>query len=330
MLFPAGTKQILRHTGDVVVISKFSEGFYYVHLIGDSDIFTVSGDAFVTETTKTSSSSFQNSYVEQKIKLFDNAGTGISIILLPLDGGSFSVYLMNDTNKKLVFDLKVSTTNRPEKSISNIVNPFYLVFLTEIDSNFFYEAGKLSGLFWEATLSGENINETEESIRFKAKLLTKPKQSFLEFQTPVYKMDWFKSLKTPVSNQESLKSYTQSKINDSTKSEKRATNYVKKVDVWAYADFDREIDLHIEKVIPGTYRGTPKSEYLKIQLNAFEDYYYKAIQLGIESFYVIHGVGDGVLKKNIHNRLEGDMFVKSFNNKPHPKYGVGATQVILK
>ncbi|MEL6142742.1 MAG: Smr/MutS family protein [Bacteroidota bacterium] len=61
----------------------------------------------------------------------------------------------------------------------------------------------------------------------------------------------------------------------------------------------------------------------------FRNYLMRARQLGVERVYIIHGLGEGKLKKAIHKELRQVEYVKSFNNNYHPKYGNGATEVFL-
>ena len=89
------------------------------------------------------------------------------------------------------------------------------------------------------------------------------------------------------------------------------------------------IDLHIEKLIDHhVYLSDP--EILETQLTFFEKYLDEAIMAGKREMIFIHGVGEGVLKKNIHEKLKQHRQVSSFVNRQHPLFGYGATEVFLK
>ena len=90
-----------------------------------------------------------------------------------------------------------------------------------------------------------------------------------------------------------------------------------------------EIDLHIESLIKNS-SGLSNAEMLSIQLNAFQKAIDKAIMHHTKILYVIHGVGSGKLKSEIHLLLNENKFVASFKNQYHPLYGFGATEVVLK
>jgi hypothetical protein len=94
------------------------------------------------------------------------------------------------------------------------------------------------------------------------------------------------------------------------------------------ARFPKDIDLHIEKLVRDPAAVSP-ADALRIQLAAFEDYLREAIELGVPSFHVIHGLGTGRLRQEVENRLRDDPYVRDFHNGHHPNYGFGATEVFL-
>lgn len=95
------------------------------------------------------------------------------------------------------------------------------------------------------------------------------------------------------------------------------------------ATFEPEIDLHIEKLTPD-HKRMSNAEILRLQLSHMEAFLEKAIRLGIERVFLIHGVGKGRLRDEIATRLIQHPHVVTFRNEYHPRYGMGATEVILK
>lgn len=86
------------------------------------------------------------------------------------------------------------------------------------------------------------------------------------------------------------------------------------------------VDLHIEK-LSGNPALFSSAEILHMQLEAFEKYFDLARAHKLPHMTVIHGVGEGKLKNEIHERLRNRKGVKSFINRPHPLYGSGATEI---
>ncbi len=89
-----------------------------------------------------------------------------------------------------------------------------------------------------------------------------------------------------------------------------------------------EVDLHIEK-LSGEWQHLSNFEILTIQLNVFEKYLDFAIAHHQHNLIVIHGVGSGKLKDEIHEILKARREVKSFINQYDPRYGYGATEIFL-
>jgi Mismatch repair ATPase (MutS family) len=89
-----------------------------------------------------------------------------------------------------------------------------------------------------------------------------------------------------------------------------------------------EVDLHIEKLAP-EWRHLSNFEILTIQLNTFEKYLELAIAHHQHNLIVIHGVGTGKLKDEIHEILKSKREVRSFINQYDPRYGYGATEIFL-
>lgn len=89
------------------------------------------------------------------------------------------------------------------------------------------------------------------------------------------------------------------------------------------------IDLHIEKLTDHWQEMDP-AEILALQLQAFENSIELAIAHNLKYFTVVHGIGEGTLREEIHHRLKLKPEVKSFVNQLHPLFGYGATEIFLK
>jgi hypothetical protein len=88
------------------------------------------------------------------------------------------------------------------------------------------------------------------------------------------------------------------------------------------------VDLHIEK-ITDDWSGLSNHEIVSLQLKTFEKYYDLAVAHMQPSLIVIHGVGTGRLREEIHEQLKHRREVKSFVNQYHPAFGYGATEILF-
>ena len=88
------------------------------------------------------------------------------------------------------------------------------------------------------------------------------------------------------------------------------------------------VDLHIEK-LADNHEQLSSYEILSLQLNTFEKYYELAVLHHKPDLIIIHGVGEGKLRNEIHERLRHKKEVKSFVNQYHHLYGYGATEIFF-
>lgn len=89
------------------------------------------------------------------------------------------------------------------------------------------------------------------------------------------------------------------------------------------------VDLHIEK-LTDHFIHLSNFEILTMQLNTFEKFYDLAVSHRQPSLIIIHGVGEGKLKSEIHEILKSKKEVASFINQYHALYGYGATEIFFK
>lgn len=90
-----------------------------------------------------------------------------------------------------------------------------------------------------------------------------------------------------------------------------------------------EVDLHIEKLI-SEHSTLNAAEMLRLQLDTFEKNLDLAVAHGKAEITFIHGIGNGILKSELHKRLGRNKQVASFSDAKKEKFGYGATLVSLK
>ncbi len=89
------------------------------------------------------------------------------------------------------------------------------------------------------------------------------------------------------------------------------------------------VDLHIEK-LTDNWKNMSNFEILTLQLHEFEKWYDLAVAHHLPEFIVIHGIGVGKLKDELHEILKTKSEVKTFINQYDPRFGYGATQIFLQ
>ena len=97
----------------------------------------------------------------------------------------------------------------------------------------------------------------------------------------------------------------------------------------AFDEPESEVDLHIEKLDTDWNSLTPM-QIMHKQTTTFEKKLDQAIACGMDEITFIHGVGNNVLKNELHKRLSKDKRIDFFKDAKKERFGYGATLVKLK
>lgn len=89
------------------------------------------------------------------------------------------------------------------------------------------------------------------------------------------------------------------------------------------------VDLHIEKII-NHWQDMSADEILHLQLSELDHWVEIAIAHRLDSMVIIHGVGAGVLRKAVHERLFHRKEIKSIVHQYEPAYGDGASRIYFR
>lgn len=87
-----------------------------------------------------------------------------------------------------------------------------------------------------------------------------------------------------------------------------------------------EVDLHINQLVVST-RGMDNYDMLNLQLDTAKQKLDYAISKKIPKIVFIHGVGEGILKSELHRLLQ--KYPVKFYDASYKKYGLGATEVVV-
>lgn len=90
-----------------------------------------------------------------------------------------------------------------------------------------------------------------------------------------------------------------------------------------------ELDLHIEQLRPDFKQLIPQ-EIINIQLAELQKYLLLAYVHQQDKMVIIHGIGKGILRQEVHRLLSEQDFVGRFESGLQAGYGYGATVVYFK
>lgn len=230
------------------------------------------------------------------------------------------VYLINGTDTGYHFHLTLNYQGKPAFELKNQLFPKQDFYLTDIP---FENINDSPSFDVEFSL----LNPDKHKAEFYETILKlKPKQVFT-------KIEQLKKEGLPSFSYQLLEKYPDKVNEERLDLSKLSSSGFKVYEASKFRQYIAPardtIDLHIEQ-ITDNWAKLSNFEILNLQLAEFEKYYELAVLHHQPYLTVIHGIGSGRLKEEIHELLKGRKEIKSFENKYHPSHGYGATLISFK
>ena len=230
------------------------------------------------------------------------------------------LHLINRTETPYRFVYKLHFFGKPDFELKNTIQPFEDFYLHDVD---FADLNDSPSFEFDFSLLQPDKKKAEH---FESSVKLKPKQLFA-------KIEELKEKNQATFSQRLFENYPDKVIEDTVEMGKLAAKGYKIYEASKarqHLEPARSvIDLHIEK-LTDDYRRMNNYEIVNLQLKTFEKYYHLAVAHHQPSLIVIHGVGEGVLRNEIHDILRLKKEVKSFVNQYHPNFGYGATEIFFQ
>ncbi|MEO6949168.1 MAG: Smr/MutS family protein [Ginsengibacter sp.] len=264
----------------------------------------------------------------QKEKKVDKAkvATGMWLSFLPVFDKDvfdddvvqkFKMHLLNHTNDTLNFVYEVNFKGNPDFNLTNVIHPFSDFYLHDIAFEEMNDAPRFEFDFTLQPPDKKRAEHFEANLKIKAKILFKKIEEMRLKNEPSFTINLYESY--PDKIEEVAPDYNYSGgLFYNVKRIKEKLPPARSV-----------VDLHIEK-LTDNYKTLSNFEILTIQLNHFEKFYHLAVINRQPNLIVIHGVGTGKLRMEIHEILKLKREVKSFANQYHPNFGFGATEIFFQ
>lgn len=229
------------------------------------------------------------------------------------------VHLVNRTGKAYNFDYKLAFFGKPEFELKNTIQAFEDFYLHDVpfedlSDNPFFE--------FEFSLVKPEKQKAEICT---ASIKLKPKQLFTKIE----------EIRTK--NEASFSYRLFDKYPDKLHEEKfdlgALSSKYKVYDAGRAKEFMEPprsvVDLHIEK-LTDNWQHMSNLQIIAMQIRTFEKYYDLAVAHLQPSLIIIHGVGSGRLRDDIHELLKLRREVKTFVNQYDPRFGYGATEIFFE
>jgi hypothetical protein len=233
----------------------------------------------------------------------------------------FKVYVINRTELGYEFNYRLNYFGKTDFEITSDLLPFKDFYLHDVK---FEDLNDNPSFDFEFTLLKPEKNKADFC---EAHFKIKPKQLF-------QKIEELKEKNLPSLNHRLLEKYPDKPYEDpGLDISKLAAKGFKIYDAGKarqHLEPARSvIDLHIEK-LTDNWKNMSNLEIISLQLKEFEKWYDLAVAHHQPGLIVIHGVGKGRLKEEIHDILKVKKEVKTFINQYDPRFGYGATEIFFQ
>jgi len=230
------------------------------------------------------------------------------------------LHLVNRTELAYRFEYKLHFFGKPDFELKNTIHPFEDFYLHDIPFSDLNDSPVFEFEFSLGTPDKKKADHVESSVRLK------PKQLFARIEE-------LKEKNQATFSQLLFERYPDKRIDDPVEPGRLAAKGYRLYDARKakqHMEPPRSVvDLHIEK-ITDDWKGMSNFEILTLQLRTFEKYYQLALAHHLPGLVVIHGVGEGRLRDEIHDILRLKKEVKSFVNQYDPRFGYGATEIFFQ
>lgn len=300
---------------DGIIEVEIEEGFTIPILRSELALVTTSEQQYFKPAAKPAATNSDT-------KPIPRAEKGIYLALLPIREATFSVYLINNTDWQLPFSLCMGSLQNNNGLMAGCLLPkTHQLATKELRMTQFDDWSVVNF----QTLYHQNSYFTPKNS-FSRQFRIRPNSFFNEKKPiPLVGGEGYIVQLDAVEPAVSLKPQ---ELKESMLTANETVVLASQKDPKPYLD-NQAIDLHIEKLNPQAL-GLSSGEIITIQLSAFERNLEQAIANSIKQITFIHGVGNGVLRQEIHRRLAKNTHVAWFRDAQKEKFGYGATLVELK
>jgi Smr domain len=325
---------IVAFDGDMAIVELFDDGDRYPiplqSLVRTEDFYgTIAFDKDLQDKFGKKSKGVQKQIAQQSPKVVEAfkptheplpkgvaKDSGLHLAF-DLQNDIYLIYLINDTNFSFTISVSLSLNER-----------LVFDFKHHIAAHDFFPIGEIPH---QALNDSPKVSIIAPSLKIAIDHALRPKFFYNNPKTlaicPKAMPVW--TIKERLAAQDDPNALKELAANDKVSSilSKPKNPFLNKHQSIFLAEFDNELDLHHDILLKG--KKYDVADILPLQLQAFEHYLMRAINLNVPRVYIIHGKGTGRLRTEIHKSLSKNKHIMRFNNDYHPKYDYGATEVVI-
>jgi hypothetical protein len=232
----------------------------------------------------------------------------------------YKIHLLNHTDDDLTIELSFYYGNQKEFDLKHQIRALEDMYLFDLPFENLNDQPRIDFLFGLHHADKKRVPQYEVLFKPKPKQIFKLSEEVLLSQKASFPVRLFETYPVKPSDEE-----------NTDMDKLRAAGYK----IYPAEKIRRNlpaartlIDLHADK-LPEAANLHDAIQILDLQLRSFEKFYEEGLAHGLTVLTVIHGVGTGKLKEEIHELLRHKKEVKSFVNRLHPQFGYGATEIFI-
>lgn len=333
MKFSIGDRILLKQTGEEGFVTNIISAIMF-EVDVNGTIFPVHKDdidhpylKWFTEKKKATTSDIpQQIPLEKKSLKTQRLAQGIYLSFLPVYKQEvfdevvdyFKIYLINEMACSIQLDYKVALFNTTIFQHKAKLTPFADLYLHNISLGEMNDQPRFHWFFSDATDS--NLKEETGILKIKPQKLFEQLQELQKKNVPTFQYLLVSDFVIKPKEQ----------VTTNTQQSTLPTIQLKSTKGYQPNELPRtELDLHIEQ-LTSDIKNLSNTDIINIQLHTLNRYLSLAIFHKLPRMVVIHGLGKGKLKEEVHKILKQIPEVKRFSNEWMGKYGFGATEVVFE
>ena len=331
MELAVGQTVLLKHTRERArVVQELEDGQWLIEASMDRERFPVHEDDVepVLGTSARPTAPVTEDVTPTDIRLYPGGeGAEVQVAFLPVGELDYTGALLNFSDETLVYGARLLTNKGQQWHRHGLLPPTSGLQLGHLYRDLLNESAAVEVQCSRKAELGTDSKQ-EKTVKLKPKLFHKNTRQVNWYPEEVAVFDVFAKARIVRDAKPSLKAYTLANAPDPAPKPRKGRP-VDGYGVQAAAEFSPELDLHIDRLVENA-SDMQAREILELQLAHVRSYLDVAIRLGIDRVYLIHGKGSGTLRDRIHELLSRMGDLEGFRNEYHPKYGHGATEVLLR
>ena len=248
--------------------------------------------------------------------------SGLWLAFLKQSEDSYTIYLINDSSFSIRFSFNFYLNGSVAQNLHQTIAPFHYFPIGEFEQANFNDNPSI-----ELKCPAMNI-DFQQKLKFKKWNNWINPLPIVGMEAVSFKISNLEIIANNNQKEDNLKNYTKQQLKEKATKHIESVDYKKNI-LDRLAQFKNEIDLHAEVLIKN-YKELEANQIFGLQKTALANYMRQAIELGVSDVFIIHGIGEGKLRKAVDDYLKDlkkQRMISEFRNEYLSGYGFGATHV---